>query len=63
MALTYTGVEAKPEIRTDAVAKRAPAFVTVALGIVLVFSVGFVHATVVHNGAHDARHANGFPCH
>lgn len=30
--------------------------------IILLFS-GFIGADIVHNSAHDARHANGFPCH
>lgn len=33
------------------------------LGLVLVGGVGFASDTAVHNGAHDARHALGFPCH
>lgn len=33
------------------------------LGLVLVGGVGFASDMAVHNGAHDARHALGFPCH
>lgn len=33
------------------------------LGLVLLWSVGFSHIEAVHNAAHDARHAVGFPCH
>ncbi len=46
-----------------ALAAHLPAFVTVMLGVAMVFCVGFAHVTVLHNGAHDTRHANGFPCH
>ncbi|MBP2547587.1 cobalt transporter subunit CbtB [Neorhizobium galegae] len=35
----------------------------VALGLFIVGFVGFSHAEVVHNAAHDTRHANAFPCH
>lgn len=33
------------------------------LGAVLLGIVGFVQIDAVHNAAHDARHATGFPCH
>lgn len=33
------------------------------LGAVMIFATGFSSASVVHNAAHDTRHANGFPCH
>lgn len=46
-----------------AIAGRIPALVTMALGFAMVFTIGFAHVTVLHNGAHDTRHANGFPCH
>jgi cobalt transporter subunit CbtB len=33
------------------------------LGGFLIWGVGFSHIDVLHNAAHDARHATGFPCH
>lgn len=33
------------------------------LGMLLLYGVGFSQPTVAHNAAHDARHAQGFPCH
>ncbi len=33
------------------------------LGLLIVGFVGFSHLEVVHNAAHDTRHANAFPCH
>ncbi len=33
------------------------------LGFVLVGGVGFASDMAIHNGAHDTRHALGFPCH
>ena len=33
------------------------------LGLVLVGGVGFAGDMAIHNGAHDTRHALGFPCH
>lgn len=34
-----------------------------ALGLVMLYAVGFSEASVAHNAAHDVRHANGRPCH
>jgi cobalt transporter subunit CbtB len=42
---------------------RLPAIMTVVCGIALLFVVGFLQVPAVHNGAHDTRHTNGFPCH
>ncbi|MDP6173693.1 MAG: CbtB-domain containing protein [Rhodospirillales bacterium] len=33
------------------------------LGLFLLIGVGFANPSMVHNAAHDARHANGLPCH
>ena len=33
------------------------------LGVFMLFGVGFAHSDVVHNAAHDTRHAISFPCH
>ena len=33
------------------------------LGLVLVYGAGLAQTEILHNGAHDARHAAGFPCH
>ena len=37
--------------------------IALTLGVSLVLFVGFVPMEVVHNAAHDARHAFAFPCH
>jgi len=34
-----------------------------AVGVVLLFVVGFAPMDVAHNAAHDARHSFAFPCH
>jgi cobalt transporter subunit CbtB len=47
----------------ERVATMAPAFATCVLGLLILFCVGFMHVPVIHNGAHDTRHADGFPCH
>jgi cobalt transporter subunit CbtB len=33
------------------------------LGTGLIFLAGFSHVDAIHNGAHDTRHSEGFPCH
>ena len=35
----------------------------VMLGLILLFAAGFAQATVMHDTAHDTRHAMAFPCH
>ena len=32
-------------------------------GLILLIAAGFAQASVLHNGAHDTRHAIAFPCH
>ena len=33
------------------------------IGLGIVFAAGHLQASALHSAAHDARHANGFPCH
>lgn len=33
------------------------------LGTLLLFAAGFAQASVLHDTAHDMRHAMSFPCH
>lgn len=33
------------------------------LGLGLLFAAGFAHGAVMHDVAHDQRHAIAFPCH
>ncbi|PTM95388.1 CbtB domain-containing protein [Mycoplana dimorpha] len=33
------------------------------LGAFLVFGAGLANSSVLHDTAHDTRHAYGFPCH
>ncbi|MDF1581891.1 MAG: CbtB domain-containing protein [Methyloprofundus sp.] len=34
-----------------------------ALGLVILFGVGFAPMDMAHNAAHDTRHSVAFPCH
>jgi cobalt transporter subunit CbtB len=40
-----------------------PAVVAMLLGLFVVIGVGFAGPAVLHNAAHDTRHAFAFPCH
>jgi cobalt transporter subunit CbtB len=40
-----------------------PILAAALIGLSVVFVVGHVQAGVLHDAAHDVRHANGFPCH
>jgi cobalt transporter subunit CbtB len=41
----------------------APAFLALMLGCFVVGMTGFASIEVIHNAAHDVRHATSFPCH
>lgn len=41
----------------------AAALFLAVFGAGLVAGIGFAGSDVLHNVAHDTRHANGFPCH
>ena len=51
----------------EAVARRVtalgPALVAALLGTFLILGAGFAPISVIHNAAHDTRHAFAFPCH
>ena len=45
-------------------AKALPAIIlALIVGAFLVVGTGFAGVDVLHNAAHDSRHAMGFPCH
>ena len=54
---TISQVRARLDAETFAIATAA------LLGLGLVFVAGFAEATVLHDAAHDQRHAIAFPCH
>jgi cobalt transporter subunit CbtB len=41
----------------------AAGLLALVLGMGLLVGVGFAGSHIVHNAAHDTRHAIGFPCH
>jgi cobalt transporter subunit CbtB len=60
--MTSADAAALPVDRTREAA-RASLAAAFALGLGLVFLVGFAHSTVLHDAAHDSRHTLAFPCH
>jgi len=40
-----------------------PATAAILLGLFVLFGVAFAGPEVIHNAAHDSRHAFAFPCH
>ena len=65
MSLAAETVKTRPSSgRSGAVASSIAApFCAVMLGLVLLYAAGFAQTAEIHNGAHDARHSAGFPCH
>ncbi len=59
-ARTVTLTKAKLNVRAAAL---AAAMIVALFGIAFTYGMGFAGANVLHNAAHDARHANNFPCH
>jgi cobalt transporter subunit CbtB len=58
--VTGTSTRALPAAAPD----RLAALVLAAfLGLGLVYLSGFATPALLHNAAHDWRHANNFPCH
>ena len=39
------------------------AMLAIALGVTILYVVGFSSSDLLHAAAHDVRHAAGFPCH
>ena len=48
---------------TDRSEARRVAAIALLVGLGLIFLTGFAYPEVIHNAAHDTRHALSFPCH
>lgn len=62
MSATHSVSTVKSGLDASA-AKLLQAAFAVCLGLMTVGLVGFSHVEIIHNAAHDTRHANAFPCH
>ncbi|ODN69851.1 CbtB domain-containing protein [Methylobrevis pamukkalensis] len=58
--MTTSTIASRSNARQGALVACALAFL---IGGALVFTTGFAGADVLHNAAHDTRHALSFPCH
>ena len=68
MQLGNTEVDMLADTQTKTVSLSASnrfiaAIFAAALGFSTLYGIGFAQSEVLHNAAHDARHAAGFPCH
>lgn len=52
---TFTDIQATTDLASIALAAL--------IGIGLIFIAGFAKSEIVHDAAHDQRHAIAFPCH
>ena len=43
--------------------RMATGVVALLLGVFLLYGAGFAHSDILHNAAHDTRHAVTVPCH
>lgn len=50
-------------VRTAGLGVVLPVALAALLGVFVVWGAGFAGSAVIHNAAHDARHAHAFPCH
>jgi cobalt transporter subunit CbtB len=57
---TASGNELQQQSRAAAL---WPALTGAALGVLILYVVGFAGAHTIHEAAHDARHSLNFPCH
>ena len=56
-------IDAKARPAPPTSARSMAPLLAAALGVVLVYLAGFAQIEALHDGAHDARHSAGFPCH
>ncbi len=54
---------AKSEIASGFGQRITVAVTALILGAFFIFGAGLANSAVLHDTAHDARHAYGFPCH
>ncbi|AKS44750.1 cobalt transporter subunit CbtB [Octadecabacter temperatus] len=60
-AQNNTAAQTKTIARTDL--SVLPIAFAVLGGLMLLFASGYAQASVLHDAAHDQRHAMAFPCH
>lgn len=63
MAHSMTQAPAVSVISAPAITTKAPALFAALFGLAILYVVGFAQPAMLHNAAHDTRHATAFPCH
>lgn len=62
--MAYTTTKAAIAVQTQEISSRRMAGVMALMfGALMIFGTGLAGANVMHDAAHDSRHAYGFPCH
>ncbi len=62
--MSSTETKVQPSSMSVAASTRLwPALTAAFLGLVILYGVGIARRDLIHNGAHDTRHAVAFPCH
>jgi cobalt transporter subunit CbtB len=56
-------IAAAQQLRISASERAKAILLAASLGVALIFVSGFAAPQLVHNAAHDWRHAHNFPCH
>ncbi len=56
-------IAAVQQLRISASERAKAILLAASLGVGLIFVSGFAAPELVHNAAHDWRHAHNFPCH
>lgn len=56
-------IAATPPLPVRLITRALPALGALALGLAFFLAVGFASPAAIHDAAHDARHALGYPCH
>ncbi len=61
--MSETTVKSTNTVAADRTSTGTAAVVALLLGAFIVYGVGFAQPSLLHNAAHDTRHATAFPCH
>lgn len=51
------------QTQTQASTGIMPVIAVALMGLAILFVAGHAQSAVLHDAAHDVRHATGFPCH
>lgn len=61
--MLVSNAKERPQVTTSTQSRIAAGVIALVFGTFLLYGVGFAGASVLHNAAHDTRHALTFPCH